>query len=218
MGKNILTLKQKQILTFLSRDRVFQKNFYLSGGTALAAYYLHHRFSEDLDFFCQEEPDLIWLNDLKEKMKKASRAQSAELKQSFNRNLLFLNFPKETLKTEFTYYPFKQIESAQTIDGIKVDSLRDIAVNKFFTIYQKPSARHFIDLYLMVKEKGLVWEDLIKLARIKFDEPIDPLQLGSQLVTAETISDLPRMILDLNQNEWRRFFMEKAKNLKKELI
>ena len=29
--------------------------FYLTGGTALSAFYLHHRLSEDLDFFTESD-------------------------------------------------------------------------------------------------------------------------------------------------------------------
>lgn len=39
---------QKKILGVFSK---FAKSFALSGGTALELYYLHHRFSADLDFF-----------------------------------------------------------------------------------------------------------------------------------------------------------------------
>jgi hypothetical protein len=30
-------------------------DFYLTGGTALAEFYLQHRLSEDLDFFSEQE-------------------------------------------------------------------------------------------------------------------------------------------------------------------
>jgi predicted nucleotidyltransferase component of viral defense system len=39
---------QKKILKVFAAEA---KNFALSGGTALELYYLHHRFSADLDFF-----------------------------------------------------------------------------------------------------------------------------------------------------------------------
>jgi predicted nucleotidyltransferase component of viral defense system len=32
-------------------------DFYLTGGTALGRFYLNHRFSEDLDFFVNSDPD-----------------------------------------------------------------------------------------------------------------------------------------------------------------
>lgn len=40
---------QDRILKFLKKRKRFP--FVLSGGTALSRFYLHHRFSEDLDFF-----------------------------------------------------------------------------------------------------------------------------------------------------------------------
>ncbi|MFN7189323.1 MAG: nucleotidyl transferase AbiEii/AbiGii toxin family protein [Cyclobacteriaceae bacterium] len=33
--------------------------FYLTGGTALSRFLLHHRFSDDLDFFVTGQPDFI---------------------------------------------------------------------------------------------------------------------------------------------------------------
>ena len=214
MGENILTSDQKKVLAFLSKDPVFSKHFYFTGGTPLSAYYLHHRYSEDLDFFSEEEVDLIWLTSLKDQIKRVIGALSGEVHQAFNRNLLFFYLTGGALKTEFTYFPFKQIEPVDVISGLRVDSLKDMAVNKFFTIYQKPSARNFIDLYLILKRNEFSWEELRKLAGIKFDTPIDSIQLGAQLITAENISDLPRMIQTVDEKEWRAYFLEKAKELK----
>ncbi|MDP3730319.1 MAG: nucleotidyl transferase AbiEii/AbiGii toxin family protein, partial [Candidatus Omnitrophota bacterium] len=42
---------QKELLKAFSKNA---KNFALTGGTALELYYLHHRFSVDLDFFSPE--------------------------------------------------------------------------------------------------------------------------------------------------------------------
>lgn len=217
MGKDILTPRQKEILGFLARDLGFTQNFYFTGGTPLAAYYLNHRYSEDLDFFSRQEIDLIWLNSLKGQIKELVKADEVRLNQSFNRNLIFFNFGEGVLKTEFTLFPFESIDPPVIISGIKIDSLKDIAVNKFFTLYQKPAARHFMDLYLILKRKEFTWEDLGKLARIKFDTAIDPIQLGAQLVTAETISDLPKMIIKLEEKEWRGYFLDRAKELKTQI-
>lgn len=40
MAKSILSDFQKKILAVLSEDTVFVKEFYLTGGTALAEFYL----------------------------------------------------------------------------------------------------------------------------------------------------------------------------------
>ena len=46
----ILTPFQKELLRVIGNSNLAD-NFYLTGGTALAAFYLQHRYSEDLDFF-----------------------------------------------------------------------------------------------------------------------------------------------------------------------
>lgn len=216
--KNILNRHQLGLLQGLVLEPVFNSKFYLSGGTALAQYYLHHRYSEDLDFFCEEEVDTLWLTTTASVLKTKTGASKFDFEQSFNRNLVYFSYGKEVVKTEFTFYPFTKIENPLIAGGLKVDSLVDIAVNKFFTIYQKPSGRHFIDLYLILKTGKVAWEDLTKLARIKFDTAIDPLQLGSQLVTAESISDLPRMIVPLQEKQWRQYFTEKASALRSSVL
>ncbi len=217
MGETILTQVQKKILSLLAKDEVFTKHFYLTGGTALAWFYLHHRYSEDLDFFSHQEIDSLWLIGLAKKLKLEIKAQKVDIQQSFNRNLVFFTLNKKIVKTEFTYFPFEQIEKPRLIKGIKVDSLLDIAVNKFLTIYQQPAARHFIDLYFVLKEKKISWERLEKLTRIKFDIVIDPIQLGSQLITAQDLSDLPKMIVKLPAREWKEYFLKKAKGLKNKI-
>lgn len=158
MAVTILTHAQKQILAILVKDEIFQKHFYLSGGTALSEYYLQHRISEDLDFFSENEIDKIWLNSLAKKIKKSVHFGKLDIEESFNRNLVFFTTNKVAIKTEFTYYPFTRIEKSITKNGIKIDSLIDIAVNKFFTIYQKPTARHFIDLYFIIKTREYSFE------------------------------------------------------------
>lgn len=178
MAKTILTDQQKLLLNLISQQKDLTDNFYLSGGTALAQYYLHHRLSEDLDFFSFEELDPMIVQVSLKRIQNKAGITKIDFQQSFNRNLFFLHLKEGIIKTEFTYYPFAQIEEPKVIENIKVDSLLDIAVNKTFTIYQQPSSRHFIDLYLIIKAKDWKFKDLIKNARAKFDSSIDPIQMG----------------------------------------
>ena len=214
MEKKILTACQKKILKLIFQEKYFVKNFYLTGGTALSAFYLNHRLSEDLDFFNEKEFDPIPINSFLKKMKLKLNIKDIDYQKAFNRNIFMLRFTKEILKIEFTYYPFEHIQKPKKIKGLKVDSLVDLAVNKFFTIYQKPSARHFIDLYLILEKGAVPWESLFKLARKKFDTVIDPLQLGTSLFQAKQISDLPKMIIKLEEKSWRDFFYSRALELK----
>lgn len=217
MAKTVLNSIQKQVLQILSKDRAFVRNFYLTGGTALSEFYLHHRLSEDLDFFSQVEVDKIWLNTISTKIAKEIKA-TKDIEESFNRNLVFFNLKGQIIKIEFTYFPMLPINKPVIKKGVPIDSEIDIAVNKFFTIYQKPLARHFIDLFLLLTTKGYSWEKIKKLARVKFDTNIDPIQLGSQLIKAKDISDLPKMLIRLPHEKWRKYFLQKAQELKREVF
>jgi predicted nucleotidyltransferase component of viral defense system len=51
---------QDRVLKVIS---AIDSEFYLSGGTALSRGYLNHRFSEDLDFFVNDDPQFgLWVD------------------------------------------------------------------------------------------------------------------------------------------------------------
>ena len=218
METAILSKNQIAFFNEVKNAPFLTKNFYLTGGTALAAYYLHHRYSEDLDFFSENEIDPVNLDGAIESIKKKLNISKIDFQQSFNRNLFFLYFGKEALKTEFTYFPFPRIEEGKKENSVVIDSLLDIAVNKLFTIYQRVQARDYIDLYCIVRHTHITVAELIAKAKIKFDWHIDPLQLGTQFVKATEAKDYPRMIKDIPSEEWQSFFMDEAKKLKSDII
>jgi len=55
--QKILTKKQTLFLNLFSKNSELVNQFYFTRGTALAKYYIHYRYSEDLDFFSQDEVD-----------------------------------------------------------------------------------------------------------------------------------------------------------------
>ncbi len=215
---SILSDNQRRLLTLLSEEAGIWKTFYLSGGTALAEFYLQHRLSEDLDFFSEEEFEPEGISAVLKKIKEAAGIISVRYEQSFNRNLFFLELEKDEIKTEFTYFPFPRIEQKKKIGNLHIDSLMDIAVNKIFTIYQKPRSRDFIDLYCILKRESWTIADLVKKARVKFDYHIDLLQLGAQFVRAQELKDYPRILIRLDESAWQDFFIEEAKRLSPEIL
>lgn len=216
--KSILSDRQVKLLKLFASNPSIKKHFYLSGGTALAEYYLHHRYSEDLDFFSEEEVAPLSIQVFIKDIAKKAGIKKVDFQQSFNRNLIFLHFDDEVIKTELTYYPFTQLEPTKEIDGLQVDSLLDIAVNKTFTIYQNPRSRDFIDLYLIMKEKGWSFSDLRKKARMKFDTHIEALQMAQQLLEVDHLEDFPRMIVKLDNQVWQEFWKQEAAKIKSEVL
>lgn len=218
MGRAILSPRQVTFLEITKASPSITEVFTLSGGTALAAFYLHHRLSEDLDFFGQEEVDPLAIETFLKANQGRIGYKFFEFQHSFNRNLFLLHFDDETLKTEFTYYPFTPLEAGMVDGLLRIDSLRDIAVNKVFTISQQTRLRDFIDLFFIIQQKGWSLDDLLKDARIKFDAHIDMVQFGAQLVKVQTLQDMPRMVVDFDINAIRTFFLAKALRLKERVL
>src|SRR6059036_1225209 len=54
MDSKVLTSLQERVLVALFENGLGDRGYYLSGGTALAEYYLQHRYSDDLDFFTRD--------------------------------------------------------------------------------------------------------------------------------------------------------------------
>jgi predicted nucleotidyltransferase component of viral defense system len=210
----ILSENQKRLLKLLSEEKSIYANFYLTGGTALAEFYLHHRLSEDLDFFSEREFDPQSISVVLKKIQEKAGIKQIEFQQSFNRNLFFLHTDTDVIKTEFTYFPFTRIEQKQKIGGLFIDSIIDIAVNKLFTIYQNPRSRDFIDLYSILRHTPTVTVDsLAESTQIKFDTYIDPIQLGAQYMKVTELKDYPRMLENLDEKVWQEFFIKEAEKL-----
>lgn len=99
MVKTILTKNQTLLLEQISKDNRFLKHFYLTGGTALSEFYLHHRLSEDLDFFSEQEIEKSWLTTLVTNLTHKLPIKTVDRREIFNRNLIFLNFTTGLVKT-----------------------------------------------------------------------------------------------------------------------
>lgn len=194
----------------------------MTGGTALAEFYLYHRLSEDLDLFTEEKEVHFPTIDafLKKsspvlKIKKFDRVQFLGL---ISYHLLYKD--GETLKVDFNYYPFPRIEKGVMFKNLKVDSLLDIATNKVHTMFMKPRTRDYIDLYFIFKKEKLDLNKLILLAKAKFDWNIDKINLANQFIRIKDIKveDYPKVLLPFKIKEMEKFFLELAENLKKDIF
>ena len=214
MTKSLLTAHQIDFLDFVGKQPQLYGNFYFSGGTALSAFYLHHRFSEDLDFFSEKEFDAEALNLFLLTRKNDFSARSLQYQQSFNRNLFFVEFDdRSNLKVEFTWYPFARLEKGPMLDNLRVDSALDIAVNKVFTMTQQARGRDYVDLFEIHRKYAFDFKELLKLARGKFDYPINILQLGKNLVKVTTFQDDPIMLRNIDKKAIEDYFLKLAKEL-----
>ncbi len=214
MGQTILTAEQQEALGIIAKQDDISSIFYLSGGTALAEFYLGHRYSDDLDFFTDQEdfPQLTIEKTIRN-IQQAIKAESIGYRKIYDRRLFFLKKADGELKIEFTYYPFTRLEAGQNKDGLTIDSLKDIAANKWMALVDRIEPKDFVDLYFIIKN-GFTLEEIQKLVEKKFHFHFDPITMGSELAKVGTITTLPRMIKPLPLEELKSFYAEEARKLK----
>jgi predicted nucleotidyltransferase component of viral defense system len=214
MGKAILAGDQKRTLGLFGKSESLRNLFYLTGGTALAAFYLEHRYSDDLDFFTSvsDFPQLL-VEKFVADVKKEIGADDIAYRRLYDRRIFFLKKKEEELKMEFTLYPFPQLHEPEPRDGVPVDSLLDIAANKLMALVDRIEAKDFVDLYFIVKEKGITFVELCELVKKKFQFTIDPVALGSEFAKVRTLKYLPRMVKSLTLLDLKQFYGDEAKRL-----
>lgn len=129
-------------------------NLRLDGGTGLAAYYLHHRQSEDLDFF--SDPGLN-APAFGEAVRGAAAGEGVRLEpfggQSQGMVTYVAHNPEEQeqgVKLQFAVQsPFRLEPLETTAEGIRVSSFRDICAGKLHAVCDRLAHRDFYDLYVI---------------------------------------------------------------------
>jgi len=217
---SILSEFQKETLSLFKKTPL-AKSYYLAGGTALAEYYLHHRKSEDLDFFTQDELSLASLQKFVASVQSRIQLDKIEYQHGFGLYTFFL-YPKKEVakyKIDFGQYPFGPINTLKKFDGLLVEDLYDIAVDKAHTISVRPRLRDFIDLFLILRSnKNWSFEELLRRGQEKFEITVDPLQLGENLLQVRTLGDMPIMLQDIDMKEVKKYFMAQAGKLRQKIL
>lgn len=214
-----LTPRQEQFLELVHQEPYLRSHFYLSGGTALSSWYLHHRESFDLDLFtCElfdEERITTWI--------KASQKQIEYKYVSISDDFGFLTvtfrYPDDTfLKIDFNRYTDSRLKKGMIWRGIEIDSLYDITVNKLETIFSSPRTRDYVDLYWILQSTKFKIKDLMLSVEEKFSEPIDTLQLIKNFLKVVEYTDLPTMLIPFDRRQMDEFFTALARSLKKDVF
>jgi len=222
MGTSLLTPKQLEFLEFAQGDSQIAKHFYLTGGTALAEFYLRHRLSEDIDLFTERrEVDQKLVEAFLKKASLKLSITGMDRSQFMGLFSYYLTFgDNQKLKVDFNYYPFPQIEKGVKFGNLSIDSLCDITANKLHTIFIKPRTRDYVDLFFIFKRQKLDLKKMILLAKAKFDWDIDRLNLANQFIRIKDVKkeDFPKVLLPFDVDEMEAFFLDLAGSLKNDIL
>jgi predicted nucleotidyltransferase component of viral defense system len=220
MQSSILTPLQNRVLIVLFDNGFADRGYSLTDGTALSAYYLKHRYSDDLDFLTRKlgplEEDFRYFQDILISIGMVITDQNVT-----EAHARFFICPGDlndtTLKIEFFRDVPVRIAPPEIYDQIVVDSFDDIAVNKVCTILSRTfEVKDFCDLFFILNESRYELDYLISRAREKeraFDEEEGILMFAASLLTVREFQMLPRMIKPLSLEDLRRYFVPIAEEL-----
>lgn len=164
-GKGTLSRLQRSVLEVFSRLPE-KEHFFLSGGTALAEYFLGHRYSYDLDLFTDQGELVLPVSYLLEKYVKESGLDVSVVRR-FNTFVQFeINQGSEALKVDLAYdSPFRLGLPEASDLGIMVNDYLDLQADKTLAFFGRVEPRDAVDLYFLLQKTSI--EELIKLARQK---------------------------------------------------
>lgn len=211
-----------KVLTALQEDFLFTFSktplkdiFFLTGGTALSAFYLGHRISEDMDFFTEEEGQVARVMPLIQDIVAELKGE-LDVKRSFRSYIeVFITRGEELLRCDFAIdSPFRLGEKVFKGEyGVYVDNALDISCNKLSALYDRGDPKDFVDAYFIDREV-IPFEKLVEEARKKYIG-LDNYWLAVSLARVEDFSVLPRLLKPVTIEELKSFFRQKAQWLMK---
>lgn len=207
----LLTPLQRQVLDAVFAEEPFARAFYLTGGTALAAFYLFHRYSDDLDFFTNEpQLEVAWplLQRLQPRL-----GFTVESRTPDHIRLRFA----EGLRVDVVHDVPVRFGVPIRYGTWAVDGRENITVNKITAIQGRLDVKDYVDLFVLLKDRP-VDEIVGWLAKARQkDSSIDPFVWSRVLGDVETFRVLPRMIRPVSLEELVRFYQELRRRLLKSL-
>jgi hypothetical protein len=168
----------------------FGPKFFLTGGTALSAFYLHHRVSVDLDLFTLDE---LALREGEAVVPRIAGDLGCRLGRS-RRTEHFAQFLLEPesgdpLLVELVRDFGPQYGEPLVAEGVVVDSMVNIGANKLTAILGRTEPKDFVDLYFLL-QAGLDFDDLLVKAQTK-DTGMQPFFLAASLLQVRQLPRLP---------------------------
>ena len=203
MHSEILSPNQQELLPLL---KVFKKEFYLVGGTAVALYIGHRR---SIDF------DLFKFAPIKPKSLVTKISESGFSYDVTRRVTEQLNVTIHNVKFTFYEYPF-QIESPTSFEGVlRMPTIVDLAAMKAYALGRRSKWKDYVDLYFILKEMYTI-KQISDRASVIFDQLFSQKLFRAQLSFFTDIDysePIEYLGTPIPEKEIKEFLTEKAIDL-----
>ncbi|MBV6511605.1 MAG: hypothetical protein FMNOHCHN_01087 [Ignavibacteriaceae bacterium] len=162
--KNIYLLQDK----FLNWWKDQNLPFYLTGGTALGRFYLKHRFSEDLDFFANEDPEFKrHIEFIRNSLNSGFSLKSEVTVFTNDFCRFFITEGEISLKIEFVNDVSARVGIPVRYQYGLLDTPLNILSNKITAILGRDEPKDIFDLVSLSHNFSFTWEAVFQIAKAK---------------------------------------------------
>lgn len=188
------------------------QRFFLTGGTALAAFHLHHRLSVDLDLFTLDDLAFREAGILVPQLVADLQCRIGRARQTEHfRQFLFEPEADQFLQVDLVRDFGPQYGQHGRYGDIILDSVENIGANKLTAILGRTEPKDFVDLYFIL-QAGYDFDDLLAKAREK-DLGLQPFFLAGALRQVSHLRYLPVTTPPLAPSELQTFILALADRL-----
>jgi hypothetical protein len=161
--------------------------FYLTGGTVLSRCYFHHRYSEDLDFFVNDDSQFgQYMISVYSALKRAGIALELSIDESRFKRLV----ADQVLKIEFVNdVPFYLGEPQQIPEFpfAEIDNLQNILANKITAFRDRSEIKDLVDIREIALQTRPDWKMIFSAADSK-SAGIFPPQIAEKMESFDLAS------------------------------
>ena len=182
----------KQLYPFQDRVlkiiRQVETSFYLTGGTAASRGYLQHRFSDDLDFFVNDDDRFgLWVERLIQALSQTNQAWQCQVLMKEDRFArLNLVAAELQLKIEMVNdVPARVGEVQENLILGRLDTAENILANKVTALLDREEPKDLADIWGFCCQMNLSLQDAITHAESKA-AGVFPADLARLLCSATT--------------------------------
>lgn len=188
-------------------------DFYLTGGTALSRFYLHHRYSDDLDLFVNRDKEFTGkVNRVLTTFQQQFEKVDVQLSDTdFMR--MFIEMENVKLKIEFINDVSAHNFSAKNQNNWLLDSWQNILSNKISAL-SRNTPKDYVDVLFLSLKYSFNWVELFEAAKQK-DAWVNEITVAEALHSF----DIQRMTgirwIDKNVNvqQFQQYFQTIAKDI-----
>ena len=200
---------QDKVLKILSEIKT---EFYLTGGTALSRGYLNHRYSDDLDFFVNQNNNFVNLAEI-------ILRQLSQLKTEINikSDTYYSIMVNDKLKIDLVNDSGKHLGKFKKLPlYLQTDNIENILANKLTAIIGRDEPKDVVDIWAISKNKKINWKEIFTASNSKAVGIFPP-------NIAERLAEFPVELLDQikwieNQKPNNDVFLQDIKKIINEML